>query len=98
MIEPVVVEVVLGYALLGGALRIGIRPDDLPLARLVRAGWVTVELRGPSGALGRAEGQLRAALARGRARVDGFVLVPTQGREIRAVFTIWPPGAQPSDQ
>lgn len=94
-VEPVVVEVVLGYALFGGAVRFEIRAETLPLSQLQNAGFVEVRIEGPRGALAQAEANLRATLGRSGARLDGLATADTGGTEVRAIFTIWPPGSRP---
>ena len=62
----------------------------------MRAGWVTVRVEGPAEALPQATAELRAALdARGVA-VQGYAMAAIPGAsEVRAVFTLWPPGTRP---
>ncbi len=93
-IEPVRIEVLLGVSLFGGAVSVRVDPSMLPLARLAGAGRVEVRIEGPASALVTAEAQVRGVLDRDGKRVDAIVRVPTNGSQVRAVFTIWPPGAR----
>jgi hypothetical protein len=92
-VRPIVIDVVLGAAIPGFAIRLD--PRLLPLDRLRGAGYVTVELSGPAGALGTFQAQLGGTLGRAGAQVQGWATVPTTDRFIRARFTIWPPGTRP---
>lgn len=94
-VEPVVVEVTLGLSLFGGAVRFEIAPSSLPLRQLRESGFVDVEIVGPPGALARAEAELRAALGPDGASVDGWARTATDRLDVRAIFTIWPPGSRP---
>jgi hypothetical protein len=93
-IEPVRVEVLLGVSLFGGAVSVRVDPAMLPLARLAGAGRVEVRIEGPATALMTAEAQVRGVLDRDGKRLDAVVRVPTNSSQIRAIFTIWPPGAR----
>jgi hypothetical protein len=93
-IKPVVIDVTLG-AVLFGAVRVQIDPRLLPLARLPGAGWVTVELSGPAGALASFQAELGATLGRNGARVDAWGMIATSAQTVTARFTIWPPGTRP---
>lgn len=98
-IEPVTVEVTLGLALFGGAVRMDIDVRSLPLAQIRNSGFVSVQLIGPPAALPRAEAELRAALGPDGASVSGFAAVAAPERmDVRAIFTIWPPGSRPPGQ
>ena len=69
---------------------------SLPLAQIRDSGFVTVQIIGPPAALARAEAELRAALGPDGARVSGFASVAMPERmDVRAIFTIWPPGTRP---
>lgn len=93
---PVEVSVVIGAALLGGLVQFHIDPSALPIERLVRAGYVTVRVEGPPEALSQASAELRAALdARGVTVQHSATLAISGASEVRAVFTVWPPGARP---
>lgn len=94
-VKPVVVEVQLGAALLGGALSVRIDARLLPLDRLRGAGHVHVELRGQSSVLAQYRGELDATVGRHGGRVDAWATVPTSDTIVRAVFTIYPPGTRP---
>ena len=94
--EPVEVSVPIGASLFGGLVRFQLNLSALPIDRLVRAGWVTVRVEGPPDVLPQATAELRAALdARGVA-VQGYAMVAVpDASEVRAVFTLWPPGTRP---
>lgn len=94
--EPVEVSVPIGAVLFGGLLRFQLDPSALPIERLLRAGWITVRIEGPPEALPQALAELRATLdARGIA-VQGYSTAALPGSaEVRAVFTLWPPGTRP---
>lgn len=93
---PVEVSVVVGVALFGGLVQFHLNPDVLPLERLVRAGAVSVRLEGPAQVLPQAEAELHAALdARGVTVRQSSTVAIGGASEVRAVFTIWPPGAGP---
>jgi hypothetical protein len=93
---PVEVSVVIGAALLGGLVQFHLNPTVLPMERLVRAGYVTVRVEGPPEALPQASAELRAALdARGVTVQHAGTVAISGAREVRAVFTLWPPGARP---
>lgn len=93
---PVEVSVVIGAALLGGLVQFHLDPTVLPMERLVRAGYVTVRVEGPPEALPQASAELRAALdARGVTVQHAGTVAISGAREVRAVFTLWPPGARP---
>ena len=94
-IRPVVVEVVLGYALFGGAVQFNLDVSSLPLQQLRDSGFVDVRLEVPASARARAEGQLRAALDRNGVRAEGWAVVDTDATAIKAIFTIWPAGHRP---
>jgi hypothetical protein len=87
-IEPVVIDVVLGAALPGFAVRVD--PRLLPLDRLRGVAHVTVELSGPSGALGMYQAQLAGAIGRAGGQVHAWAVVPTGDPLVRARFTIRP--------
>ena len=93
-VQPVRVEVLLGVSLFGGAVSVRVDPSMLPLARLAGAGRVEVRIEGPESALVTAEAQVRGVLDRDGKRLDAVVRVPTNSSQIRAIFTIWPPGAR----
>jgi len=92
--QPVVVEVLLGVSLFGGALDLRVDPSMLPLARLAGAGRVEVRIEGPAAALASAELRVRAIVDADGKRLDAVAQVPTNGSQVRAVFTIWPAGAR----
>jgi hypothetical protein len=94
--EPVEVSVPIGAVLFGGLVRFQVNVSALPIDRLVRAGWVTVRVEGPPDVLPQATAEIRAALdARGVA-VQGYAMAAIPGAsEVRAVFTLWPPGTRP---
>lgn len=93
VVEPVVIEVPLGASVFGVAVTID--PRILPIDKLRRAGFVQVELSGPSGALGDFRAQLSGTLDSRGVHVDGWTSVETSARVVRAKFTIWPPGTRP---
>lgn len=100
-VKPVVIEVQLGAALLGGALSVRVDPRLLPIDRLRGAGFVEVQLTGPSAVLQRYQAELGATIGRAGARVDAWAVVPTgdtirsSAQAVRAKLTIWPPGSRP---
>lgn len=94
-VKPVVVEVQLGAALLGGALSVRVDARLLPLDRLRGAGFVEIELTGPVAVLQRYQAELGTTLGRAGARVDAWAVVPTGDSIVRAKLTIWPPGSRP---
>lgn len=95
-VKPVVIEVELGAVLFGGAVQVHIDPRILPLARLRGAGFVKVELIGPAAQLARFEGELRAVLGRNGLSAQAWARTDVDARVVRARFTIWPPGTQPT--
>ena len=92
--QPIVVEVLLGVSLFGGALDLRVDPSMLPLARFAGAARVEMRLEGPSAALDAAEARVRAVVDAEGKRLDAVVRVPTNGSQVRAIFTVWPPGAR----
>ena len=92
-VKPLVIDVTLGAAIPGLAIRFD--PRLLPLDRLRGAGYVTIELFGPDGALRAFQAQLGGAIGRAGAQVHGWATVPTSDPVVRARFTIWPPGTRP---
>ena len=94
-VEPVVIEVTLGAWLFGGAVRLEIRPESLPLARMRDAGFVSIQIVGPSEAIARARAEVGAVLSREGLRVDAMTTALADTSEIRAIVTIWPPGSRP---
>jgi hypothetical protein len=68
----------------------------LPIERLLRAGWVTVRVEGPPEALPQASAELRAALDARGVTVQGYATAAVpDASEVRAVFSVWPPGTRP---
>lgn len=95
-VHPVTVEVTLGLALFGGAVQMRIDVSSLPLEQLRNSGFVSVELIGPEAALAEASGELHAALGPDGAHVEGWAQTIANDRaDVRAIFTIWPPGSRP---
>ncbi len=92
-VEPVVIEVPLGASVFG--VGVSIDPRILPIDKLQRAGFVQVELSGPSGALSDFRAQLSGTLDARGVHVDGWSTVETGAGVVRAKFTIWPPGTRP---
>ena len=92
--QPIVVEVLLGVSLFGGALNLQISPSMLPLARLAGAARVELRLEGPAASLASAEARVRAVIDADGKRIDAIARVATNSSQVRAVFTIWPPGAR----
>ena len=91
--QPIVVDVVLGVALPGLAIRLD--PRVLPLDRLRGAARIDVELSGPADALPSFQAQLSGTLSRNGLRVDGIAAVPDDSSSVHAKFTIYPPGWHP---
>ncbi len=98
-VEPVSVEVVLGYVLFGGAVDMRIDVRSLPIAQLREAGWVSVEIVGPPAARARARAELNAILDREGITVNAETEAEGEGaaQAVKARFTIWPPGTRPRD-
>ncbi len=98
-VEPVTVEVVIGYVLFGGAVDFRLDARSLPLAQLRDAGWVSVEIVGPPAARARARAELSATLDREGIHVNAEAesSPPDDPRRVRAIFTIWPPGTRPEE-
>ena len=96
-IEPVTIEVVIGYVLFGGALDMRLNVASLPLQQLRSAGWVEVQIVGPPAARARARAELNAVLDREGVRVDAQAEAEGEGavQAVKAVFTLWPAGTQP---
>jgi hypothetical protein len=94
--DPVEVVVPIGASLFGGMVRFQLNLAALPIERLLRAGWVTVRVEGPPEALPQASAELRAALDARGVTVQGYATAAVpDASEVRAVFSVWPPGTRP---
>ncbi|MFK7998565.1 MAG: hypothetical protein AB8H86_03170 [Polyangiales bacterium] len=96
-VEPVTVEVIIGYVAFGGAVDMRLDVASLPLAQLRGAGWIEVQVIGPPQASARASAELRAVLSREGIQVNAEAQAQGDGafQAVKAVFTIWPPGSRP---
>lgn len=96
-VEPVTVEVIIGYVAFGGAVDMRLNVASLPLAQLRGAGWIEVQVIGPPQASARASAELRAVLSREGIQVNAEAQAQGDGafQSVKAVFTIWPPGSRP---
>jgi hypothetical protein len=91
--EPVIIELDLGAAIPGFSLRLD--PRLLPLARLRGAGFVSIELSGPSGEMPHFMAELQGTLSRNGVRIDAITNAGDSSAVFHAKFTIWPPGTHP---
>jgi hypothetical protein len=90
---PQTFELVVGVAL-GPGFEVRLLPAMLPLAALVGAGYVAVELIGPPQVLARAEAELRAVFGAQGLRLDAVTHVSAWDPTVRARITVYPPGAR----
>lgn len=91
--RPIVIDVTIGAALLGGLVQVRIDPRLLPLDRL-RGVDFDVRLEGPANLLPSGQAELRAVFGRERIAVGGWAGVATGSAELHAIFTIYPPGTR----
>lgn len=91
--QPIVIEVSLGVVALGGLVELRVDPRLLPLTRL-RGVDFDVRVEGPAPHVARVAGEVAAILGRDGLRAGGWAQVATASAELRAVFTIYPPGAR----
>lgn len=88
--QPVRVEVIIGAAIFGGAVRANLDLSGIPWHTLERSGLVRVEIIGPASELFAAQARLSAALSQRGIRVDGIATMAVNDPTIRAVFTVFP--------
>lgn len=86
---PRTFEVVLGFAVPG--LAVHVDPALLPLAEMLGAGRVEIEIVGPASALLEVEGELRAVIGARGARLDAVTHVVVGDPTVRARITVYPP-------